>query len=74
MSEQVREEEEVDGGGEDTTLLGYWSNPEAEVNYMYFVLCTVIHTDVNHMTLYILCIIRIKQRLTLTTCVCMFLQ
>ena len=34
MSEQVREEEEVDGGGEDTTLLGYWSNPEAEVNYM----------------------------------------
>ena len=37
MSEQVREEEEVDGGGEDTTLLGYWSNPEAEVNYMYIL-------------------------------------
>ena len=51
MSEQVREEEEVDGGGEDTTLLGYWSNPEAEVNYMYFVhiltTCTY-HIEVSH--------------------------
>ena len=39
FSEQQREteqrgvEEEEDGGEEDTTVLGYWSNPEAEVSY-----------------------------------------
>ena len=41
FSEQEREEREADGEGEgeedveDTTVLGYWSNPEEQVKYKY---------------------------------------
>ena len=41
FSEQEREEREADGegegeeDGEDTTVLGYWSNPEEQVKYNY---------------------------------------
>ena len=42
FSEQVREEvegeEEEEEGEEDTAMLGYWSNPEAEVSLTYWKL------------------------------------
>ena len=33
--EEVEDEEEEEEDGEDTAMLGYWSNPEAEVSYWY---------------------------------------
>ena len=46
FSEQVREE--VDEGEEeeeeDTTMLGYWSNPEAEVNHYGYQICVKLMT------------------------------